>query len=86
MFTRIMRSRVIEVDVSVLFADLRGYTALSRSQPAETVSALLDFFYDECAGAVWEFDGLLNKTSGDGIIAIFNRTPPEIGLARGAGS
>jgi hypothetical protein len=28
--------------------------------------------YDECAGAIWEHDGLLNKTIGDAIMAVFN--------------
>src|SRR5207249_2690088 len=65
MFTRVMKARKITVDVSVLFADLRGYTTLSQSLSADTVSSLLDIFYDECAAAIWEFDGLLNKTVGD---------------------
>ena len=72
MFTRVMKARQITVDVSVLFADLRGYTTLSQSLPAATVSSLLDVFYDECAEAIWEYDGLLNKTVGDAIMAIFN--------------
>jgi adenylate cyclase len=72
MFTRVMKARKITVDVSVLFADLRGYTTLSQSLSADSVSSLLDVFYDECAAAIWEFDGLLNKTVGDAIMAIFN--------------
>ena len=72
MFTRVMKARQINVDVSVLFADLRGYTTLSQSHPATAVSSLLDVFYDECAEAIWEYDGLLNKTVGDAIMAIFN--------------
>jgi len=72
MFTRIMGGRKISVDVSVLFADLRGYTTLSQSLPFEAVSSLLDAFYDECAEAIWEHDGLLNKTLGDAVMAIFN--------------
>src|SRR3990170_2549790 len=72
MFTRVMKARKSTVDVSVLFADLRGYTTLSQSLSADTVSSLLDVFYDECAAAIWEFDGLLNKTVGDAIMAIFN--------------
>jgi adenylate cyclase len=72
MFTRIMKARKIPVDVSILFADLRGYTALSQSLPPDAVSSLLDAFYDECAEAIWEYDGLLNKTIGDSVMAIFN--------------
>jgi len=29
-------------------------------------------FYDECAAAIWRYDGLLNKTIGDAVFAIFN--------------
>jgi adenylate cyclase len=72
MFTRVMKARKITVDVSVMFADLRGYTALSQSRSADDVSSLLDAFYDECSAAIWEFDGLLNKTIGDAVMAIFN--------------
>jgi class 3 adenylate cyclase len=72
MFTHVMRARKISVEGSVLFADLRGYTMLSQSLPKDAMSSLLDAFYDECAAAVWEFDGLLNKTIGDAIMAIFN--------------
>jgi adenylate cyclase len=72
MFTRVMKARNITIDVSVLFADLRGYTSLSRTLPADTCSSLLDAFYDEAATAIWEHDGLLNKTIGDAVMAIFN--------------
>ncbi|WP_230534540.1 adenylate/guanylate cyclase domain-containing protein [Microvirga roseola] len=72
MFTRVMKARKITVDVSVLFADLRGYTALAQSLSPASVSSILDAFYDECAAAIWEYDGLLNKTVGDSVMAIFN--------------
>ena len=72
MFTRVMKARQITVDVSVLFADLRGYTALSQSLRPDAVSSLLDAFYDECAAPIWEYDGILNKTVGDAVMAIFN--------------
>ena len=72
MFTRVMKARKVTVDVSVLFADLRGYTTLSQSLSADNVSSLLDIFYDECAAAIWEYDGILNKTTGDAVMAIFN--------------
>jgi len=72
MFKTVMRARKITIDATIMFADLRGYTSLSQSQSPEAVSGLLDAFYDECAGAIWECDGLLNKTIGDAVMAIFN--------------
>jgi len=72
MFTRIMKARKVTVDVTVLFADLRGYTTMSQSLTPDRMAALLDAFYDACADAIWEHDGLLNKTIGDSIMAVFN--------------
>lgn len=72
MFTKVMRARKITIDATIMFADLRGYTSLSQSQTPDAVSGLLDAFYDECANAIWEHDGLLNKTIGDAVMAVFN--------------
>lgn len=72
MFTKVMRARKITIDATIMFADLRGYTGLSQSQSPDAVSGLLDAFYDESASAIWEHDGLLNKTIGDAVMAIFN--------------
>jgi adenylate cyclase len=72
MFTTVMRARKITIDATVLFADLRGYTSLSQAHSQDAISGLLDAFYDECATAIWECDGLLNKTLGDAVMAVFN--------------
>ena len=72
MFTKVMRARKITIDATIMFADLRGYTSLSQSQSPDAVSGLLDAFYDECASAIWEHEGLLNKTIGDAVMAVFN--------------
>jgi adenylate cyclase len=72
MFTKVMRARKITIDATVMFADLRGYTGLSQSQSSDAVSELLDAFYDESASAIWQYDGLLNKTIGDAVMAVFN--------------
>ncbi len=72
MFTKVMRTRKITIDATIMFADLRGYTSLSQTLSPDAMSGLLDTFYDECANAIWEFDGLLNKTIGDAVMAVFN--------------
>jgi adenylate cyclase len=72
MFKVVMRRRNIQAELTILFVDLRGYTALSQTLEPGRVQELLDVFYDECAGAIWEHDGLLNKTIGDAVMAIFN--------------
>ncbi len=69
MFSRVMKARQVEIDATILFADLRNYICLSRSQSSGAISELLDAFYDECAEAIWEEDGIVNKTMGDAIMA-----------------
>jgi adenylate cyclase len=71
-FTRIMKARNITIDATVLFADLRGYTCASQYLAPYQIGPTLDAFYDECAEAIWEHDGLLNKTIGDAVMAVFN--------------
>lgn len=72
MFTRVMKARKVTIDATILFADLRSYTSLSQSLSAAEMGGLLDSFYDDCANAIWQFDGLLNKTIGDAVMAVFN--------------
>ena len=72
MFERVMKARQIEIDATILFADLRGYTSLSQSQSSSAIARLLDAFYDVCGEAIWEHDGIINKTMGDAVLAVFN--------------
>src|SRR5689334_11290925 len=71
MFTKVMRARNVEMDLTILFADLRDYTTLTQEVDRDCAHDILDFFYDECASAIWMHEGLLNKTMGDGVMAIF---------------
>jgi class 3 adenylate cyclase len=72
MFERVMKARQVELDATILFADLRGYTSLSQSGSSGAIAKLLDAFYDVCGEAIWEHDGIINKTMGDAVLAIFN--------------
>jgi class 3 adenylate cyclase len=72
MFTRVMRTKQKQIPATVMFADLRGYTELSEKAEGHQVADLLHGFYDECAAAVWERDGIINKFIGDAVLAIFN--------------
>ena len=59
------------IQAALLFADLRGFTALSEANPPATVIAALDAWFDRIAGAVHAFGGEVLKFIGDGILAIF---------------
>jgi adenylate cyclase len=72
MFSKVMKARAVTIEATVMFADLRGYTALTERIEQAGLASLLDAFYDDCAAAIWHYDGLLNKTIGDAVFAIFN--------------
>lgn len=72
MFKRVMKATKITIDATIMFADLRAYTQLSQEMSSAEMGSLLDLFYDECAAAIWDHDGLLNKTIGDAVMAVFN--------------
>jgi adenylate cyclase len=72
MFRRIKKSSQVQVPVTILFADVRGYTTVSELLDSPEVVRLLSDFYEDCAEAVWERDGIVNKLIGDAVFAIFN--------------
>ena len=72
MFKRIKKSSQIQVPVTILFADVRGYTTISELLESPEVVRLLSQFYEHCGEAVWERDGIVNKLIGDAVLAIFN--------------
>ena len=57
--------------VTVLFADLRGYTGMVESLPAARVVPLLDEFFRVLGGAANQFGGEVYHMAGDGIMAGF---------------
>ena len=71
-FATIKKSKQISSEATILFADLRGYTRLTERIGAADVAPLLRAFYDQCAQAIWRQDGIVNKSMGDGLLAIFN--------------
>jgi len=69
------------IQAALLFADLRGFTALSESNPPSAVISALDAWFDRIAGSVHAFGGEVLKFMGDGVLAIF---PVVGGSPRGA--
>ena len=57
--------------VTVLFSDLVGSTALATALDPEDMSGLIRRYQDACAGAVARFDGYIAKFMGDGVLAYF---------------
>ena len=64
-------------EVSVLFADIRGYSAWSENAEPEQVIETLNHYLSLAAEVVLAWDGTLDKFFGDGLMAIFNAPKPQ---------
>jgi adenylate cyclase len=70
--TRVRPSAAVQTaQVTVLFADLRGYTGMAESLPAVRVVPLLEEFFKVLAGVTDSFGGQVYHMAGDGIMAGF---------------
>ena len=59
------------VPVSVLFADVRGYTSIAEQLSSVETTALLHRFYGAASGALLAHDAILGQIAGDEVMAIF---------------
>jgi class 3 adenylate cyclase/tetratricopeptide (TPR) repeat protein len=57
--------------VSVLFADLVGFTPLSEKRDAEEVRELLTRYFDTCRALVHRYGGVVEKFIGDAVMAVW---------------
>ena len=57
--------------MTVLFSDIRGFTAYSEKRPPEEVVPVLNELQDELSKVIFAHDGTLNKYMGDAILAFW---------------
>ncbi|HSB40606.1 MAG TPA: adenylate/guanylate cyclase domain-containing protein [Methylomirabilota bacterium] len=61
-----------ETDVSVLFADISGYTRLSSRLAPDDLAALVERYFGAFLDEIVEHGGDVNETAGDGLMVIFH--------------
>ncbi|MEX0992747.1 MAG: adenylate/guanylate cyclase domain-containing protein [Solirubrobacterales bacterium] len=61
----------VELQCTVLFSDLRGFTTFSEVQSADRVIDILNGYFEEMSEAILDNGGTLLGYLGDGIIAVF---------------
>jgi len=57
--------------ITVLFADIRGFTSISEKENPEKVVGLLNRFFSAMTEIIFENGGTLDKYIGDGLMALF---------------
>ena len=60
-----------EIDIAVLFADVRGSTALGESMGASAFASLLNRFYKAATTGLLAHEAMIDKIVGDEVMALF---------------
>jgi adenylate cyclase len=63
-------------EVTVVFCDLRGFTAFTESSEPEEVLAVLHEYHEHLGKLIFQYEGTLDRFAGDGIMIVFNDPIP----------
>ena len=70
-------SVVKSTDVSILFADISGFTPLSETKKPEEVAESLSHFFSYAVESIFAYGGTLDKFIGDAVMAFFGAPLPQ---------
>ncbi len=68
-----------DMEVGVLFADIRGFTSWCEGRAPEEVESALNRFYAVFTSVLAEGDGIIDKMVGDEVMALFLPAFPSLG-------
>lgn len=66
-----------ERDLTVMFADMTGYTRLSSQLPLDQVNAIVERYFGAFLDEILREGGDVNETAGDGLMVLFQHGAPE---------
>jgi adenylate cyclase len=59
-------------DITVLFADVRGFSTFSEQLDPEKLIQIINGYFTEAVQAITQYEGLTDKFMGDAVMALFN--------------
>ncbi len=60
-----------ELELAILFCDLRKFTSYAENKPPDEVIVFLNAYFTKLADVIAEHNGIVNKFIGDAILAVF---------------
>src|SRR3954469_23933782 len=70
-------TEIRSADVSILFADISGFTTISETKKPEEVSEFLSHFFTAAVDSIFAYGGTLDKFIGDAVMAFFGAPIPQ---------
>ena len=64
-------------EITVMFADLEGFTAMAEYTDPETLLSVLNRYHDLIVSLILQQNGTIDKFLGDGVMALFNTPLPQ---------
>lgn len=64
-------------ELTVLFSDIEGFTAMSEHLPPESLVSILNEYFSVMSGLIFQNDGTLDKYEGDAIMAFWGAPIPQ---------
>jgi adenylate cyclase len=61
-----------EREITVIFADVRGFTTFSEQLPPELLMEIINHYLTVCSDAIQLQDGIIDKYMGDAVVGLFN--------------
>ena len=65
-------------ELTVLFSDIEGFTAMSEHLPPESLVRILNEYFSVMSGLIFQNDGTLDKYEGDAIMAFWGAPIPQV--------
>ncbi len=73
-----------QVEVTILFADIRHFTSISEKYDAGEIVEMLNQYFSEMVRAITQHGGMVNKFIGDAVMAVFGAPNPLRNSAQSA--